>query len=297
VPDPCRSRGRLHRRRRDPDRADRLDPGAGAHGVDLRLPRHNADRWFPEWEAIFDLEAPLRHQRYVNTGIVAFSPGSHPSLLPRWEECCDRIRECAGTPGDRDHRAINTRDDATGLLMWVLTFLSDDPACARRLRNTDDPDALADRVVSETLRLAQSEYLWRRASRDIEFRGVVIPAGWLVRVSLRELHRDPAHFEHPDEFDSGSLRRRTLRPQLVLAVRHGPTRLSRRTVHPHHGPHLRDRARTRLRLRDRARRTGGDEHRTPLGAQLTLARCPRVWSTSPSTAGASRVHCGPLLGL
>ncbi len=85
--------------------------------------------------------------------------------------------------------------------MWVLTFLSDDPACARRLRNTDDPDALADRVVSETLRLAQSEYLWRRASRDIEFRGVVIPAGWLVRVSLRELHRDPAHFEHPDEFD------------------------------------------------------------------------------------------------
>ena len=49
--------------------------------------------------------------------------------------------------------------------------------------------------------LAQSEYLFRRANNAIQFRGVVIPAGWLVRVCIREIHRDPAVFTNPDRFD------------------------------------------------------------------------------------------------
>ena len=44
-------------------------------------------------------------------------------------------------------------------------------------------------IVLETLRLEQSEYIIRRASRDIKWRGYEIPKGWMIRVCVREAHR------------------------------------------------------------------------------------------------------------
>jgi cytochrome P450 len=55
--------------------------------------------------------------------------------------------------------------------------------------------------VSESVRLEQSEYLHRRATRDFKFRGVVIPKGWLVHVCIHESHRDPQVFEEPNVYN------------------------------------------------------------------------------------------------
>ena len=60
----------------------------------------------------------------------------------------------------------------------------------------------------ETLRLERSEYLMRKALHDIHFEGFLIPKGWLVRIGIRESHRDAKilnpHDFNPDRFLTGS---------------------------------------------------------------------------------------------
>jgi cytochrome P450 len=99
--------------------------------------------------------------------------------------------------------------DVSGLLQWVLRMLTDHPGWADRLRLSpatagaggDGTPPLATRIVMETLRLEQSEYLYRETTRDIEHKGVVIPSGWLVRLCIRESHLDPTVFANPGMFD------------------------------------------------------------------------------------------------
>ena len=151
-----------------------------------------------------EIEAKLDRLTALVQAGVARGDGARgaPSLAARMEDAHPGALTDPGIIRDFLFETINTRDDTAGLLMWVLKFLADSPACAQGLRHAGDGQrAAADRVVSETLRLAQSEYLFRRASRQIEFRGAVIPARWLVRVCIRELHRDPAHFGHAGDFD------------------------------------------------------------------------------------------------
>jgi hypothetical protein len=49
------------------------------------------DRAFPVWETTFELAAPLRRRRHLNTGFVAFSVEHWPDLLRRWDEACRRV--------------------------------------------------------------------------------------------------------------------------------------------------------------------------------------------------------------
>jgi cytochrome P450 len=100
------------------------------------------------------------------------------------------------------YTAMTARDDVAGLLMWLFKNLSDNPAWVTELRAAPAhaPDLTA-RIVSETLRLGQSEYLQRRARREIRFRDIVIPAGWIVRVCIREIHRDGTTFRDAERFD------------------------------------------------------------------------------------------------
>jgi cytochrome P450 len=95
----------------------------------------------------------------------------------------------------------NARDDTAGLLLWTLKMLGDHPEWARALATTDEVEALALRIVLETLRLEQSEFLFRAARAPLMIDGFSVPAGWLVRFCIRESHRDPAIFSDPDRFD------------------------------------------------------------------------------------------------
>jgi len=49
------------------------------------------ERFFPEWEGLFELAAPCRRQTYVNAGFFAFDVARWPTLLDRWADCCRRI--------------------------------------------------------------------------------------------------------------------------------------------------------------------------------------------------------------
>lgn len=104
-----------------------------------------------------------------------------------------------------------TSKDTAGLMGWCVWFLANNPQCVKRVR--DDATGLADpsgvpvtagHVVSETLRLAQSEFLWRDCIRDdVTVDGFRVPKGWVVRICVAESHRDPTVFDHPDVFDPG----------------------------------------------------------------------------------------------
>jgi hypothetical protein len=48
-------------------------------------------RWFGQWEELFGLSGPPRHQTYANAGFLAFSSTSFPKLPSRWWDCCERL--------------------------------------------------------------------------------------------------------------------------------------------------------------------------------------------------------------
>jgi cytochrome P450 len=113
--------------------------------------------------------------------------------------------------------------DVSGLLTWILKFLSDEPIWIARLRSElsdlqgcrpPGGDDLASRIVAETLRLRQSEFVLREVTRPIRHRGLRIPGGWLLRISVQAGHRDPHVFENPDVFDPDRfLRKRPTRDE------------------------------------------------------------------------------------
>lgn len=93
-----------------------------------------------------------------------------------------------------------TWGDVGGLLLWIFKMLSDNSAWKDRLAREGSRD-LAERIVLETLRLEQSESRYRRATADLELEGFRIPKGWLVRMCIRESHRDPEVFPEPTAFN------------------------------------------------------------------------------------------------
>jgi cytochrome P450 len=115
--------------------------------------------------------------------------------------------------------------DVSDLLTWAFKLLSDNPHWTDTLRtdlhsedagNIQSAHQLAHRIVLETLRLEQSEYLMRKALHDIQFEGFLIPKGWLVRIGIRESHRDPEIFSNPHEFN----------PDRFLTGSYGPKQYS-----------------------------------------------------------------------
>lgn len=101
---------------------------------------------------------------------------------------------------------ISTANVAS-LLLWLFKMLGEHPEWMVRITEAgrrdgeDDQIVIIDSVVKETLRLAQSEYLYRRLLEDVECEGMNLPSGWLVRLCVRESHRSEAVFENPVDFD------------------------------------------------------------------------------------------------
>ena len=100
--------------------------------------------------------------------------------------------------------------DVSGLLTWIARMLADHPLSSARPAPSwpraagpaaSARDALCTRIVLETLRLEQSEHIYRRTTHAVAVGDATIPAGWIVRVGVHEAHRNAAVFEHPDAFD------------------------------------------------------------------------------------------------
>jgi hypothetical protein len=75
------------------------------------------DRRFEEWRRIFDLSEPLRRQKYVNAGFVAFSTMHWPGLLSRWWQACERIPSERVFTGDAANPLENGDQDALNALL------------------------------------------------------------------------------------------------------------------------------------------------------------------------------------
>lgn len=57
-------------------------------------------------------------------------------------------------------------------------------------------------VISETLRMANIiNAIWRKALRDVEIKGYLIPKGWCVLASFSSVHMDEENYENPYQFD------------------------------------------------------------------------------------------------
>ena len=112
---------------------------------------------------------------------------------------------------------ISTANVAS-LLLWLFKMLGEHPEWMRRIAvagrrgGEDDQIVVIDSVVKETLRLAQSEYLYRRLLEDVEFDGMTLPKGWLVRLCVRESHRSERVFENPTDFDPDRFLRKKIGP-------------------------------------------------------------------------------------
>lgn len=55
------------------------------------FPDPECDRYFEEWQTLFDLPSKPRRQTYVNSGFLAFSTESWPDLLPKWWQASSKI--------------------------------------------------------------------------------------------------------------------------------------------------------------------------------------------------------------
>jgi cytochrome P450 len=136
----------------------------------------------------------------------ATAAGASPSFLGELARAHPEALDDPTVLANLVYMAQTTAKDVADLMAWILKLLGDHPAWVERLRRDAGPDAdrdggLADRVVQETLRLAQSEYLYRKVPHDLEIDGHVVPRGWLLRLCIRESHRDPRVFDRPDAFD------------------------------------------------------------------------------------------------
>jgi cytochrome P450 len=89
-----------------------------------------------------------------------------------------------------------TTADAITSAMWLLI---ENPGQMQRVRA--DP-SLAKTFAEESLRmLAPVQGLFRKATRDVEIRGVPIPAGSILHVRYGSANRDDEAFDEPDDFD------------------------------------------------------------------------------------------------
>ncbi|KAF8011084.1 hypothetical protein BT93_J1641 [Corymbia citriodora subsp. variegata] len=103
----------------------------------------------------------------------------------------------------------------------AIKYLSDSPVVLKQLmeenlelkRQKADSDddygwtdymslSFTQNVISETLRLANIiNGVWRKALKDVEIKGHLIPQGWCVLASFISVHMDEDNYEDPYEFN------------------------------------------------------------------------------------------------
>jgi len=106
--------------------------------------------------------------------------------------------------------------DLSGFLTWAIKLLVDNPEWFDRLRamttstgRESEAELLAALMIKEVLRMERSEFIFRKTVKSIRFRGFIIPRNWIVRVCIRDGHRDARTFPNPETFDPERFRNRT----------------------------------------------------------------------------------------
>jgi cytochrome P450 len=92
--------------------------------------------------------------------------------------------------------------DVYSLWHWILWHLALHRDAAERIAtalatNTADANALVQAAILETLRLEQSEVLYRETKSNVTFDGMFLPKDTIVRVCLWEGHKDDRAFPEP----------------------------------------------------------------------------------------------------
>ncbi len=143
----------------------------------------------------------IRHQarEWKNRGGDADS--KPPSVLHHWLRSEPELIHDPAAVFNLLYISVAGGGDLADLLVWIVKMLCDHQEWAERVATEGTGADLAGRIVLETLRLEQSEYLVRRALSDIWFREKRIPRGWQIRICVRESHRDAARFEDPEAFN------------------------------------------------------------------------------------------------
>jgi cytochrome P450 len=109
--------------------------------------------------------------------------------------------------GNLIYMLTTTGSDMSALLCWILKMACDHPEWPEQIAREDQQGtapsqpSLAERFVMETLRMRQSEFIYRAVVQDIDDLGFHIPKGWLLRICVWESHRNPEVFSKPDRFD------------------------------------------------------------------------------------------------
>ena len=194
------------------------------HVIDIRKPRFTSDARIHAAVAEIAAIVIARH------AAARAEAGTAPSVLGAIARRHPQAVEDPSVMGNLIYEMHITWADLSGFLQWILWMLVAHPAWLERVRSErraaassieSDQESLAARIVSETLRLEQSEHVYRAAERDIAHEGMVIPRGWLVRLCVRESHRDPRVFRDPDVFDPDRFLDRTYTRREYSPFGHG----------------------------------------------------------------------------
>jgi hypothetical protein len=141
-------------------------------------------RWFPEWQSVLGLRAPLRRQTYVNSGFIALSVDHWPSFLPRFWDLSERVPLGSVFAGQDMDRPFWTADQDTlnALLMSEIP-----PTAVEILPASDEvyPDGLMDTKVVD---LETLECVWA-GSRPKILHHSMNPKIW-ARGGWRRVRRD-----------------------------------------------------------------------------------------------------------
>ena len=158
-------------------------------------------------QALAEIQAWVRGRGLVFQEAVARGEEPPPCFLAALQEAYPGALDDETALGNLIYALTIATFDLTGLMMWVLKQLGDSPEWTLRLSDTARAEpagrahVLAWCIVRETLRLEQSEHVYRKTKREIQFHGFTIPKNWRIRVLVREGHQDPAHFRNPECFD------------------------------------------------------------------------------------------------
>lgn len=132
------------------------------------------DRWFAEWQQVFDLPTVPRRQVYVCAGFLAFSVPAYPDLLRQWWDACAKIvsHPTVQEGGRWDSPTSQADQDALNAIL-MTTY----PAEALSLEPADQTAYRWDFHLVETRDVTQLECYFR-GDRPVILHASLTPKPW-----------------------------------------------------------------------------------------------------------------------